>query len=89
LHAQVAEDLAAEISEQTGIWIEILATNEVWCKKSAIPTMQPVKLGQSPEELFQQYILEDESRNLVFLCVFTDPHEHDWGRLKPKDNEPR
>ena len=78
--AQFAENQAAEISEQTGVWIEILATHEVWCTDSSIPRIQPVVRGQPLQEI-KPYVQEDGRRDLVFICWKVEPHKHNWGRF--------
>lgn len=82
--ATFAVNEVADLWEQTGIVIDVRATNEVWCRKAGLPKLQPVRPAQRLEPLFELYSYEDKERGVWFGCVISEPHEHEWGKFKPK-----
>jgi len=78
-----ARSEALQIAETKHVNIKVLPTNEVWCRRSSIPMMQPVGHGKPPLKPLQFYSDED-SRNIYFLCLLQDNHEHEWGKIQPK-----
>lgn len=71
---------ATEIWEEKGIIMRVKVTNRVRCKKSEPLVAYSVGPGT---KAYGSYVKEDK-RGIVFSCFFDQPHEHDWGRLKPQ-----
>lgn len=78
--ATFAENEVARIWDESRIVIQIRKTDQVWCKKSEPLVASSVGPGT---KAYGSYVKEDK-RGIVFWCFFDQPHEHDWGRLKPQ-----
>lgn len=84
--ATLADNEVARISEESGVEIQVQKTNRVWCKKSEMLVAWSVQRGQelAPTSVYRLHRREGK-RGVTFLCWWTEPHEHEWGRLKPED----
>lgn len=80
--AAFADSEVARIAEQSGIGIQVRKTNEVWCRRSGtleVHTFVPgVALIKGPG------FYAEQDGSVTFLCWVTEPHEHEWGRLRLK-----
>ncbi|MBI4498125.1 MAG: hypothetical protein HY689_09530 [Chloroflexi bacterium] len=71
-----AENLDAELWQQSGVIIHIRARDTIWCRKTGRYDVRSLELEDGP-----LYALTDK-RGVTFVCWADEPHEHEWGRLK-------
>lgn len=78
--ALIADGEAGRLLEEGNVVLQVRRDTHVWCKKSvslvasSVPALKPTA----------SYI-RDDNRGIVFLCFFDEPHDHEWGRLKPQE----
>lgn len=77
--ATLADNEVARISEESGVELHVRKTNHVWCKKSV-----PLVASSVPALKPTDFYTREDKRGIVFLCFFDDPHQHDWGNVKPQ-----
>ena len=81
--ASLADGEVARLLEETNVVIQVQRTGHVYCKQSQGIQVHTYNPGQALQ-LTRSYSRTDP-RGIIFLCLFSEPHEHQWGRLSPED----
>ena len=69
--ADLGQSLAADAWEKTGGALIIKTSSDIWCKKSS----------QDPNR-GPQFIVWEHPKGITFLCLMSEQHDHDFGRLQ-------
>ena len=73
-----AYNLESERWDHSEVILRIETRDTIWCRKTGEEDVR--SLDRPP-----LYEFQDKS-GVRFLCWVTEPHEHEWGRLKPKQS---
>ena len=80
--ASLADNEVARLLEESNVVIQVRRTNHVLCRKAEILEAQRHEPGQKLR--FPTLYSQEDKRGITFLCIFSESHEHEWGRLRPQ-----
>ncbi|GEM_PF-5854630 len=84
--ASLADGEVARLLEETNVVIQIQRTNDVWCKKKVLLEIHTFVPGE-PLKKGPLFIAREHPKGITFLCLMSEQHDHDFGRLQGKYRE--